>query len=84
LIECQKKVKEQQAVNEEQKLKLENQQKRIESNESMLAALFGKLNMPLPSNFACGSPMQDESNETGDPSNSNNADNFDVDVDDFI
>jgi hypothetical protein len=35
-------------------------------------------------NFACGSPMQDESNETGDPSNSNNADNFDVDVDDFI
>jgi hypothetical protein len=28
--------------------------------------------------------MQDESNETGDPSNSNNADNFDVDVDDFI
>jgi hypothetical protein len=79
-----KKVKEQQAVNEEQKLKFENEQKIIESNESMLAALFGKLNMPLPPNFACGSPMLDGSNETGDPSNSNNVDNFDVDVDNSI
>jgi hypothetical protein len=30
LIKCQKEVNEQQAVNEEQKLKLERQQKRIE------------------------------------------------------
>ncbi|XP_045791588.1 uncharacterized protein LOC123886302 [Trifolium pratense] len=84
LIECQKKVKEQQAVNEEQKLQLQNQQKRIESNESMLAALFGKLNMPLPPNFASASPVQDGSNEIGDPSNSNNGDDFDVDLDDYI
>jgi hypothetical protein len=84
LIKCQKEVNEQQAVNEEQKLKLERQQKRIELNESMFAALFGKLNMPQPPNFAYGSPMQDGSNEIGDPSNSNNGDNFDVDVDDDI
>ncbi|PNY08838.1 hypothetical protein L195_g005375 [Trifolium pratense] len=84
LIECQKKVKEQQAVNEEQKLQLQNQHKRIESNESMLAALFGKLNMPLPPNFASASPVQDGSNEIGDPSNSNNGDDFDVDLDDYI
>jgi hypothetical protein len=62
LIKCKKDVNEQQAVNEEQKLKLECQQKRIEWNERMFAALFGKLNMLQPPNFAYGSPMQDGSN----------------------
>ena len=41
------KVKEQERINQEQKQKLEQQQKRIESNESMLAALFEKINMPF-------------------------------------
>jgi hypothetical protein len=46
--------------------------------------LYFNLNMPLPPNFSCGSPMQDGSNEIGDPSNINNSDNFDVYVDDYI
>jgi hypothetical protein len=46
--------------------------------------LYFNLNMPLPPNFSCGSPMQDGSNEIGDPYNINNSDNFDVYVDDYI
>jgi len=61
------------------KTKTEQQQKRIESNESMLAALFEKLNMSLPPNFACVTPMQDEPNDIGEASNGNNADNFGFD-----
>ncbi|XP_045802242.1 uncharacterized protein LOC123895800 [Trifolium pratense] len=47
LVKWQEKVKEQELENLQQKSKLEAQQKRIESTESMLVTLFGKLNMPL-------------------------------------
>ncbi|XP_024630695.2 uncharacterized protein [Medicago truncatula] len=76
LLKWKEKVKEQERINQEQKQKLEQQQKRIESNESMLATLFEKLNMPLPPNFACATPMQDEPNDVGEASNENNDDNF--------
>ena len=42
----------------------------------MLAALFEKLNMPLPPNFACVTPMQDELNDVNETSNGYNDDNF--------
>lgn len=42
----------------------------------MLATFFEKLNMPLPPNFACATPMQDEPNDVGEASNENNDDNF--------
>ena len=42
----------------------------------MLAALFEKLNMPLPPNFACATPIQDEPNDVAEASNANNDDNF--------
>jgi hypothetical protein len=76
LLKWKEKAKEQERINQEQKQKLEQQQKRIESNESMLAALFEKLNMPLPPNFACATPIQDEPNDVAEASNANNDDNF--------
>jgi len=76
LLKWKEKAKEQERINQEQKQKLEQQQKRIESNESMLAVLFEKFNMPLPPNFACATPMQDEPNDVGEASNGNNDDNF--------
>ena len=76
LLIWKEKVKEQERINQEQKQKLEQQQKRIESNESMLVALFEKMNMPLPPNFACATPIQDEPNDIGEASDGNNADNF--------
>jgi len=45
----------------------------------MLATLFEKFNMPLPLNFACATPMQDEPNDIGEAFNGNNADNFGFD-----
>ncbi|CAJ2656704.1 unnamed protein product [Trifolium pratense] len=78
LVKWQEKVKEQELENLQQKSKLEAQQKRIESTESMLVTLFGKLNMPLPSNFASGAPIEDELNQNHVPSSSNNGDNFNV------
>jgi len=45
----------------------------------MLATLFEKLNMTLPPNFACETPMQDEPNDIGEASNENNADNLGID-----
>ncbi|MCI80623.1 hypothetical protein A2U01_0101894, partial [Trifolium medium] len=47
---------------------------RIESTENMLVALFGKLNMPLPPNFACATAMQDEQNDIAETSNGHNDD----------
>jgi len=79
LLKCKEKAKEQERINQAQKQKLEQQQKRIESSKSMLATLFEKLNMPLPPNFACATPMQDEPNDIGEASNENNADNFGID-----
>ena len=64
------------SINQEQKQKLEHQQKRIESNKNMLEALFEKLNMPLPPKIVCATPMQDEPNDIGEASNGDNADNF--------
>lgn len=72
-------MKEQKLINQDKKHKLEQRQKRIESNESMFVALFGKLNMSLPPNFAYGTPMHDEPNEIGETSNRNSGDNFGFD-----
>jgi hypothetical protein len=45
----------------------------------MLVALFGKLNMPLPPNFARATPMQAEPNDIAETSDGHNDDNFGFD-----
>ncbi|PNX84381.1 hypothetical protein L195_g040441, partial [Trifolium pratense] len=72
LVKWKEKAKEQEIINQEQKQKLEQQQKRIESTENMVAALFGKLNMPLPPNF-------NEQNDIVETSNGHNDDTFGFD-----
>jgi lactate dehydrogenase-like 2-hydroxyacid dehydrogenase len=79
LLKWKEKAKEQELINQEQKHKLEQQQKRIESTEGMLVALFGKLNMPLPPNFARATPMQAEPNDIAETSDGHNDDNFGFD-----
>ncbi|KAK2424312.1 hypothetical protein QL285_034685 [Trifolium repens] len=79
LLKWKEKAKEQELLNQEQKHKLEQQQKRIESTEGMLVALFGKLNMPLPPNFARATPMQAEPNDIAETSDGHNDDNFGFD-----
>ena len=54
---------------EDQSHKLQTQERRIESNESLLNALYRNLNMPLPPNYSSGAPMHNEENETGEPIN---------------
>ena len=54
---------------EDQSHKLQTQERRIESNESLLTALYRNLNMPLHPNYSSRAPMHNEENENGQPIN---------------